>query len=106
MDATTFMHLDDKLMHRANDVLYQRAKAYATDTDSLANFKEIAARAGADRFFVWQVLFQKGLSAVEKLMLGKEIPGESDLDRFADAINYLRLGWALYEEPKLSEARK
>jgi len=86
------------LRNRASNILDQRAEAYATDQDRLANFKEMSNRAGITQLQVVHLFLQKGLAVLDKIAQGKTPPGEEILDRFADALNYVQLMYAVYVE--------
>lgn len=98
MDATRLAQLDETLLARANAVLTQRGRAYASDEDRFKNFKEIGARAGITPLQTCHIFLQKGMAVLDKLAQGREIEGEDVIDRFADALNYIRLMWGLYVE--------
>ena len=104
MTSDKFKMLDDELMQKANEILAQRGKGYGEQHDRLANFKGIAEKAGVDVSIVWIVFMEKGMDVIRKLMKGRMVPGERINERFADAINYLRLGRALLEERRLDDA--
>lgn len=69
------------------------------DRDVLANFKKTAERAGVEVGQAWAVFFLKHIDAILSIMTRPDLPqAEEPPGRFADAINYLRLGFALYRE--------
>lgn len=75
--------------------------------DVLANFKRVADRAGVSVGQAWAVYFLKHIDAICSVMTKPELPcAEAPVGRFADAINYLRLGWAIHVEAKSSEQAK
>lgn len=98
MKEEDFQLLDAQLMERCNAVLKQRGSAYATQADRFSNFKEIAQQVGCSPLHVCHIYLLKGMSVINKLMRGETVPGEHEHERFADAINYLRLGFALRQE--------
>lgn len=98
MTNDQFIALDSALLRRAEEILNQRKAGYATDSDRLANFKEGAARSGITPLQVCHLYLQKGLSVLDKFAQGREVPGETVEERFCDAINYIRLMYALYKE--------
>lgn len=93
-----FQKIDAELMARCAEVLKQRGTAYATQADRFSNFKEIAQQVGCSPLHVCHIYLLKGMSVINKLMRGETVPGEHEHERFADAINYLRLGYALRQE--------
>lgn len=103
MTNDQFIALDSALLRRAEEILNQRKGGYATDTDRLANFKEGAARSGITPLQVCHLYLQKGLSVLDKFAQGREVPGETVEERFCDAINYIRLMYALYKEANSGE---
>lgn len=67
--------------------------------DVLANFKRGAERAGVNVGQAWTVLFLKHIDAIVAVMTQPDLPqAEAPPGRFADAINYLRLGFAILNE--------
>jgi hypothetical protein len=67
--------------------------------DVLANFKRAGERADITTEQAWVVLFQKHIDAIISIMAKPDLPrAEAAPGRFADAINYLRLGFALLRE--------
>src|SRR6478672_3437147 len=67
--------------------------------DVLANFKAAALRAGITPEQAWVVLVSKHFDAVTAIMAHPHLPvSEAPAGRFADGVNYLRLGWALLSE--------
>lgn len=74
------------------------------DVDVLANFKRVADRTGLTPGQVWAVYLNKHIDAINAIMCQPGLPvSEEPLGRFADGINYLRLGFALLEEQKLHD---
>lgn len=67
--------------------------------DVLRNFKAVAERIGVTPEQAWAVYFLKHIDAITAIMAKPELPvSEAPLGRFADAINYLKLGYALLSE--------
>lgn len=71
--------------------------------DVLLNFKEGATLIGSTPNVVWAVYFYKHAKTVAGLMAQAFVSGvvkssEPPIDRWADAINYLLLAWALFVE--------
>lgn len=103
MTEQEFEVVDAELQKAADAVLIQRRGAYAKDGDKLANFKMVAAETGLTPAKVCEVYMRKANIAIGKLMNGQEVPGETKLERFCDAFNYVRLAFAIMKEgePKL-----
>lgn len=71
------------------------------DIDVLQNFKSIAKRLGISPMQVWGVYSLKHLDAIMSYAKDPNLPQAEDLKgRFADARNYLMLGYALLTETK------
>ena len=85
---------------RAKDIRDAKRPAYTIGSkDVLNNFKTVADRVGIDPRQVWLVYFLKHVDAITSAAKDPNIPqAEALLDRFADAINYLHLGWAIVSE--------
>lgn len=67
--------------------------------DVLQNFKHAAARAAVTPGQAWAVYFLKHIDAITAIMTRPELPvSEAPIGRFADAINYLKLGYALLND--------
>lgn len=65
------------------------------DEDVLHNFKNVAKRAGVSPLQVWLIYFLKHVDAISMYAHGNTNPSEPIIQRFADAVNYLKLGEAL-----------
>lgn len=98
MTDQEFEVVDAELLKAADAVLIQRRGAYAKDGDKLANFKMVAAETGLTPAKVCEVYMRKANIAIGKLMNGQEVPGETKLERFCDALNYVRLAYAIMKE--------
>lgn len=69
------------------------------NVDVLRNFKQAAERAGITPGQAWAVYFLKHIDAITSVMTRPDLPvAEAPLGRFSDAINYLKLGYALLSE--------
>jgi hypothetical protein len=67
--------------------------------DVLANFKRAAERAGVSVGQAWTILWLKHVDAVLSIMTRPDLPqAEAPPGRFADCLNYLRLGYAILNE--------
>ena len=95
MSPELFRELEQKLMRHADSILQQRSISYGNPLNALENFDNIARQADVAPELVWIILWQKGLQTITKLMRGEDVPGEMLEERFSDAINYLKLGYAL-----------
>ena len=108
MTRDEFKKLDDELLAAANKTLDGRRSAYAGDGDVLMNFKQVARETGIPMSKVWEVYFCKALNALRAVVEGGEGGGESRIERAVDALNYVRLGWAIAQEnrPVVEERRE
>lgn len=98
MNRAEFEKLDAELLVAADAVLKQRRGAYAADGDVLMNFKQVASETNVSTAKVWEIYFRKALNALRAVVEGGESAGESRLERAVDALNYVRLGWAIANE--------
>ena len=103
MNLGEFNRLSNDLLETARAIRDSKRKSYAPDVDVLANFKTDGERAKVGALGAWRVHFYKQLSAIESFMdHGHE--SEPIKSRFADAINYLLLGYALlHDRPMFGE---
>lgn len=67
--------------------------------DVLANFKRAGVAAGLTTEQAWAVYAYKHWAAVVSILTRPDlVVSEPPLGRFADLLNYLKLGWAILEE--------
>ena len=90
----------DGLMKLARDIEDSKRPGYTVGSeDVLANFNNTAARAGITVGQAWAVFFLKHVDAILSIMTRPDLPvSEEPPGRFADAVNYLRLGFAILQE--------
>jgi hypothetical protein len=88
------------LLADAHEIETSKRPAYTSGSaDVLANFKSIAARTGATPGQVLTVYLLKHIDAITAALCMPDLPqAESVESRFADAVNYLKLGYALVVE--------
>jgi hypothetical protein len=100
MNAADYDRVADELMHIARGIETSKRPGYTIGSeDVLANFKSVAARVGISTEQAWAIYFLKHIDAITSIMTRPDLPvAEAAEGRFADAINYLRLGWALLKE--------
>jgi hypothetical protein len=104
---TEYDRVTEELMALAHGIETGKRPGYTIGAeDVLANFKRTAERAGIEVGQAWAVFFLKHVDAILSIMTRPDLPqAEEPPGRFADAINYLRLGFAiLSERPKSSVA--
>jgi hypothetical protein len=92
----------------ARKVTLDKRPAYTQgNVDVLWNFKNVGQRLGLKPGDVLLVYLEKHLDAIRSALTKPELPQAEEIKgRFADAINYLKLGYALIQEtaPKASSA--
>jgi len=76
------------------------------DADVLANFKRIASRTGLTPGQVLAVYMLKHIDAITAALTNPMITQSEELEgRFADALNYVKLAFALLVEQGLADAK-
>jgi hypothetical protein len=100
MTATVFDEVTESLHRNAGSIAARKRPDYTQESaDVLANFKDAARDAGITPMQAWLIHFQKQYSAIARHVKNPQgIPSESILSRFADLLNYIDLGHALYVE--------
>lgn len=100
MNTTDYDRVCDELMTLAREIELSKRPGYTVGSvDVLANFKRVAERAGITVGQAWAVYFLKHIDAITTIMTRPDLPvSEEPPGRFADAINYLRLGYAVLKE--------
>ena len=80
----------------------KRASYTGASEDVLHNFKDVAKQMGVTPMQAWGIYFLKHVSAITSFAKAAiETPGEPMIGRFADAKNYLDLGFAIMREASL-----
>ena len=100
MTAEEYKESSYSLLLTADGIENAKRPAYTgANTDVLHNFKSVAARLKLTPMEVWSVYFLKHVDAILSAAKDPNIPqAEPLVGRFADAVNYLKLGYALYSE--------
>lgn len=100
MDRERYEEEREKLMETAHKIEVAKRPAYTGNhEDVLHNFKSVAERSGITPAQAWQVYFLKHVDAICSAAKDPDIPQAEDiLGRFADLINYAKLGWCLLLE--------
>ena len=100
MNQAEFDRVVGELFAVARAIETSKRPGYTVGADDvLANFKRCGERAGISTEQAWTVFFLKHIDAITSIMTRPDLPvSEAAEGRFADAINYLRLGWAIYRE--------
>ena len=100
MNNTDYELAVQRLTETRHEIVNAKRPAYtASDIDVLINFKRGAEAAGVRPLQAWWILFHKHMEAIRSRVKnpdGKQ--AEPMIGRFADAINYLELGYALMVE--------
>lgn len=100
MTTEQYDAIANELMTLARDIETSKRPGYTVGSvDVLANFKHVAERIGISTEQAWLVYFLKHIDAITAIMGKPDLPvSEAPPGRFADAINYLRLGYAILQE--------
>lgn len=100
MTEAQFQMAVEYLRNTARDIEQAKRPGYTqANEDVLFNFKFVADQMGVTPMQVWGVYFLKHVMALSAYAKNAEIPqAEGIIGRFADAINYLYLGFALAKE--------
>lgn len=100
MTQTEYDEVADGLLELARKIEDAKRPGYTGGSvDVLENFKGAGTRAGITPEQAWAVLFLKHVDAIMSIMTKPELAvSEAPPGRFADGVNYLRLGYALLEE--------
>lgn len=103
MNTADYDALSQDLAEYAQGIQIAKRPGYTRgDNDVLKNFKDVAARSGLTPGQAWAVYFLKHIDAITSIMTKPHLAvSEPPEGRFADAINYLYLGWALLTENQL-----
>jgi hypothetical protein len=105
MNTKDYDSLAAGLLATAHDIEVGKRPAYTIGhPDVLTNFKAVAARTGLTPGQVLSVYMLKHIDAVTAALCRPDLPqAESIESRFADAVNYLKLGYALVSECAIRE---
>ena len=100
MDLKDYGLVSEQLLKCAYEVEKAKRPAYTFNkTDVLTNFKSVAERLNLTPLQVWSVYFLKHIDAITSYAQNVRTPQAESIDsRFYDAINYLKLGFALLKE--------
>jgi hypothetical protein len=94
MNWLTRKKYDKLVLEYCDSINEPKAKAYANDDDTFANFKN-GGGIGLSKYQVWSVLFHKHIDAIFNAIMQNPLAPiertENLLGRTADAINYLRI---------------
>ena len=90
----------EELNKQAQSIETSKRPAYtAENVDVLANFKQVASQLGMTPMQAWGVYFLKHISALTSFAKDHTIKQAEPIEgRFSDALNYIKLGYALMKE--------
>jgi hypothetical protein len=96
------LRLVDELNSESRDILLSKGKAYASNNDTLANFKRIAERFDISKYIVWGVYFNKHIDSINNAILHNPTHPKDESEglkgRIIDAKNYLDILYCLLSE--------
>lgn len=100
MNQSDFDKVTAEMRQKCEEIVGAKRPAYTgASPDVLENFKWVGGTLGLTPMQVWGVLFLKHISALASFVKDPRIPQGEALDgRFADAHNYLDLGYAILRE--------
>lgn len=99
----TYNRLVEILLRKSAEIQAEKQPAYILgNEDMLYNFKHVAARAKCSPGQVLCVYLLKHIDAITAALCQPALPQAEEMEgRFADAINYLKMGFALIKELEL-----
>jgi len=91
----------EQLFHDCLEVLSHKGRSYSTRKDELQNFKDLGCLLQLDPKYVCAVYLMKHIYSILSIVRGEKLDTEGIHGRVLDAINYLVLLYALFEEAKI-----
>ena len=100
MTEQRYTEVSTLLIETAKEIENAKRPGYTRgEADVLTNFKDVAQRVGVTPMQAWAVYFLKHVDAITSVAKNPDIPQAEAIEgRFADAVNYLKLGWALLND--------
>jgi len=100
MNQQQFKELKEELLKECQSIMDAKQPEYTNkNTDVLYNFKSTAKHIGIKPAEVWAVFFHKHIQAILSHANNPDMPQAEPIEsRYADAINYLLLGYALMND--------
>ena len=100
MNSNDYKYHARQLKKDAYRIMQAKQPEYTNNnTDVLHNFKSTANRLGTDPMMVWSVFFDKHIQAIQSHAANPDMEQAEPIEsRYADAMNYLQLGYALMKE--------
>lgn len=87
-----------ELATAADEIMQAKSDDYAAEFDVLDNFKRVGGLLSIEPRTVWAVYFLKHVTALAEWGGSGTLQSESIQERFFDAYNYIKLGYALASE--------
>lgn len=108
MNFNDYDALSANLLQYAQSIQTSKRPGYTIGSeDVLKNFKRVGDRIGTSAEVAWAVYFLKHVDAITTAMTKPDLPVSEELKgRFADAINYLLLGYALFVEREHDDSKR
>lgn len=88
MKFNRMTEIQEALFQRVRDVRDSKGREYATEEDTLADFKEVAAELGVDPLTVWGTYVKKHQRAIDSFIRSGSTRSELIQDRIMDVITY------------------
>jgi hypothetical protein len=98
MNYEEMQEIQGRLFNRIRSVRETKGREYATDEDTLADFKEVAQEVGVTPFQVWAVYVKKHQRAIDTFIREGATKSESIEDRVMDVMTYHALLIGLVED--------
>jgi hypothetical protein len=102
MNLAERQKIAEELFNESLKIFMDKGIDYSGDTDSLANFKINAERAGITKYQVWQIYFNKHVDAINNAIKNNpknpQVASEPLRGRINDIINYAALLASLLKE--------
>ena len=96
----------EQLFRDCFEVLSHKGRSYSTRQDELQNFKDLGYLLQLDPKYVCMIYLMKHIYSISSMVRGEKLDTEGIYGRVLDAINYLILLYALFEEEKKNEENK
>lgn len=90
--------IDDDVFERVRAIRETKGKEYATEEDTLADFKEVAAEAGITPLQCWATYVKKHERAIDTFIREGNVKSEAIYDRIVDVVVYHLLLIGLIED--------
>lgn len=98
MDFERMKHLQEDVFDQIRKIRETKGREYATDEDTLSDFKEVAVEAGVTPLQVWATYVKKHERAIDTFIREGAVKSESIEGRILDVIVYHFLLYGLIED--------